>query len=150
SPQLPSPWKSSRLSPSRQFSRAGALIQRRLRLCSASKMRTEFYCAAPPPVPDWMRPLKCASLTAIFLLGLPACLQAFIGPGAGFAFVSSFLALFFALLLAVVYLLLWPIRFLFQLVIGRRSRRGSGKAKVKRMVIIGLDGFDPKLAARFM
>jgi len=32
---------------------------------------------------------------------------------------------------------------------GRRSR-GLRKARVKRLVIIGLDGFDPKLAAQFM
>src|SRR5215510_10945620 len=94
--------------------------------------------------------LMCVCAVGILLLSWPRPLLAYIGPGAGFVFVSSFLALFFALFLAVVYLLLWPIRFLFQLVIGRRSRRGSSKAKVKRMVIIGLDGFDPKLAAQFM
>jgi predicted AlkP superfamily phosphohydrolase/phosphomutase len=87
-------------------------------------------------------------LATLFLIW-PGCLQAYIGPGAGFVFVSSFLALFFALFLAGFYLLFWPVRFLFQIVMGRRSR-GSGKARVKRMVIIGLDGFDPKLAAQFM
>ena len=87
-------------------------------------------------------------LATLFLIW-PGCLQAYIGPGAGFVFVSSFLALFFALFLAGFYLLFWPVRFLFQIVRGRRSR-GSGKARVKRMVIIGLDGFDPKLAAQFM
>jgi predicted AlkP superfamily phosphohydrolase/phosphomutase len=96
-----------------------------------------------------MRLLTRATVASILLLGWPACLQAYIGPGAGFVFVSSFLALFFALFLAGVYLLFWPVRFLFQVVIGRRSR-GGRKARVKRMVIAGLDGFDPRLAAQFM
>src|SRR5262245_25095147 len=93
--------------------------------------------------------LSRAICLAVLFLIWPVSLQAYIGPGAGFVFVSSFLALFFALFLAAVYLLFWPVRFLFQIVMDRRSR-GSGKARVKRMVIIGLDGFDPKLAAQFM
>src|SRR5262249_10758779 len=55
-----------------------------------------------------------------------------------------------ALFLAVVYLLFRPLRFLLPLVIARRSRRGSSKAKANRMVIIWLDRFDPKLPAQFM
>ena len=96
-----------------------------------------------------MRFLSRAICLAALLLIWPASFQAYIGPGAGFVFVSSFLALFFALFLAGVYLLFWPIRFLIQVVMGRRSR-GSKNARVKRMVIIGLDGFDPHLAAQFM
>jgi len=112
-------------------------------------MCREFCCAAHPLALNSIKPLKCAGLTAICLLGLPGCLLAYIGPGAGFVFVSSFLALFFALFLAAVYLLFWPVRFLFHLVLGRRSHN-TGRAKVKRVVIVGLDGFDPKLAAQFM
>ena len=96
-----------------------------------------------------MRFLSRAICLAALLLIWPASFQAYIGPGAGFVFVSSFLALFFALFLAGVYLLFWPIRFLIQAVMGRRSR-GSKNARVKRMVIIGLDGFDPRLASQFM
>ena len=97
----------------------------------------------------FVRCLRRLALVAVLCLVWPGCLQAYIGPGAGFVFVSSFLALFFALFLAGVYLLFWPVRFLFQMVMGRRSR-SSKKARIKRMVIIGLDGFDPKLAAQFM
>ena len=96
-----------------------------------------------------MRFLSRAICLAVLFLTRPAPLQAYIGPGAGFVFVSSFLALFFALFLATVYLLFWPIRFLIQALMGRRSR-SSKNARVKRMVIIGLDGFDPRLASQFM
>jgi len=72
---------------------------------------------------------------------------AYIGPGAGFAFLGSFLTLLTSLALSVVSLLLWPFRMLWLLF---RSRKGLRKARVKKAVFLGLDGFDPGLTERFM
>src|SRR5579864_9231242 len=72
---------------------------------------------------------------------------AYIGPGAGFAFLGSFLTLLTSLALSVVSLLLWPFRMLWLLA---RSRQGFRKARVKKAIFLGLDGFDPGLAERFM
>jgi hypothetical protein len=72
---------------------------------------------------------------------------AYIGPGAGFAFLSSFFVLFTSLLLAVFFLLTWPIRALIRWV--RRSQAYS-TAMTERLVIVGLDGLDPDLCERLM
>jgi len=84
-------------------------------------------------------------LAGLLFLGLP--LSAYIGPGAGFAFLSSFFVLFLTFLLAVFSLLLWPFRALWKLIRGRKAFRGS---RVDRVVIVGLDGMAPELAEKFM
>lgn len=71
---------------------------------------------------------------------------AYIGPGAGFAAAGSLLVLLGTFALAFGIILIWPLK----AVVKVFSRRGGGKAKVKRLVIVGLDGFDPGLARRFM
>lgn len=73
--------------------------------------------------------------------------EAYVGPGAGFAFVSSFVLFFTAFVLAVVVFLTSPIRFLIRLV---RRRRRAGKSRCRRVVIVGLDGMSPVLADRMM
>jgi predicted AlkP superfamily phosphohydrolase/phosphomutase len=72
---------------------------------------------------------------------------AYIGPGAGFAFLGSFLTLLTSLVLSVASLLAWPFRMLWLLV---RRKQGHRKARVKKLIFLGLDGFDPGLAERFM
>ncbi|MBN2408421.1 MAG: alkaline phosphatase family protein [Candidatus Aminicenantes bacterium] len=84
-------------------------------------------------------------LTVFFFLSLP--LQAYIGPGAGFAFLSSFLVLFLTFFLAVFSFLSWPFRLLVRMIKGRRKLKG---ALVDKVVIIGLDGLEPTLAEKFM
>ncbi|MXZ35332.1 MAG: nucleotide pyrophosphatase [Acidobacteria bacterium] len=79
----------------------------------------------------------------------PLSLQAYIGPGAGFAFVSSFLVLLLAVLLAGFSLLSWPLRLLAGLFLKRKGR-GRQKTDFSRVVVVGLDGMDPKLAEGFM
>lgn len=74
-------------------------------------------------------------------------LQAYVGPGAGFAFLSSFLVLFLTFFLAIFTFLSWPFRFLFRLIKGQKAYK---KSLVDRVVIIGLDGMDPVLTERFM
>jgi len=84
-------------------------------------------------------------LGIVLACGLPA--YSYIGPGAGFAFLSSFLVLFLTFFLAVFSFLSWPFRLLVRLVKGRKALRG---ALVDRVVIIGLDGLEPTLAEKFM
>ena len=72
---------------------------------------------------------------------------AYIGPGAGFAFLGSFLILFVAILLALASVLTFPLRVVAALLF-RRKRTGQSQAK--RVVIVGLDGLDPGVATRMM
>lgn len=83
---------------------------------------------------------------ALFLL-LAAPAHAYIGPGAGVAVVGSFLVFFLAMLTAVLTLLTWPIRWVVRSVRGRRALR---KARIKRVVILGLDGMEPTLVEKYM
>ena len=62
---------------------------------------------------------------------------AYIGPGAGFAFLGSFLALFGSLFLSIVSLLAWPFRMLWR---QAARRQGFRHARVNKLVFLGLDG----------
>ncbi len=83
----------------------------------------------------------------LLLLGLAHPLDAYVGPGAGFAFLSSFLVLFLTFLLAVFSLLSWPFRFLFRLIKGQKAYK---KSLVDRLIIVGLDGMEPSLVEKFI
>lgn len=73
--------------------------------------------------------------------------EGYVGPGAGFAFFSAFLLVLVSSVLALFALLSWPLRWTVRaLVRGRRRRQG----RVKRVVVVGLDGLDPELLERFM
>jgi predicted AlkP superfamily phosphohydrolase/phosphomutase len=85
------------------------------------------------------------ALVAAALL-LPGSAQAYIGPGAGFALISSFGVLFVTAALAGVFLLIWPVRKL----IRTMRRRPRGKSWVRRLIVVGLDGQDPRLTDRFL
>ena len=86
-----------------------------------------------------------ARLTSLALAGgtlilLPAPGHAYVGPGAGFVFLSSFLAVAVALLLAVGVIVLGFLRLVASVLRGRRNTRPR-----KRVVILGFDGMDPNL-----
>ena len=83
--------------------------------------------------------LCAAAVAAVLLLFSPAA-NAYVGPGAGFAVLSSFLTLFLASLYSIFAFVTWPIR---QFIRFLRRRRAYGKARVKRVVILGFDGMDP-------
>ena len=84
-------------------------------------------------------------LIALLLVAPPPA-NAYVGPGAGFALLSSFLVLFTTTLAALASLLFWPFRLLW-----RRLRGGRPpQARIKRLVIVGLDGQDPMLTDQFM
>jgi predicted AlkP superfamily phosphohydrolase/phosphomutase len=93
------------------------------------------------------RLLRAAVLVTVVLLlsGTPA--EAYIGPGAGFAFVGSFFVLIAAFFLAFVKLLTAPFRALLRTV---RWRRALARSRVRQLVILGLDGQDPELTDRFL
>jgi predicted AlkP superfamily phosphohydrolase/phosphomutase len=89
---------------------------------------------------------KIGAVILLFLIsGLP--LAAYIGPGAGFAFLSSFLVLFLTFFLAIFSFLSWPFRFFFRLIRGKKAYK---KSQVDRVVILGLDGLAPELAEQYM
>ena len=85
-------------------------------------------------------------VVALVALALPATAEAYIGPGAGFALLSSFFVLFTTIVLAVASLLIWPFRALWRLL----TRRSRPKPWIKRLIVVGFDGQDPKLTERFM
>ncbi len=90
-------------------------------------------------------------------LGWPGCLaallvaagspaEAYIGPGAGFALVSSFAVMFVTIMMAFVAILIWPFRKTWRLYKGR----GGEKPWVRRMIVVGFDGQDPRITERLM
>jgi predicted AlkP superfamily phosphohydrolase/phosphomutase len=74
-------------------------------------------------------------------------LPAYIGPGAGFAFFGSLASLLISIAAGFISLALWPVRMLTGFV-----RRGFAfrRARVKKLIFLGLDGFDPRIAERLM
>jgi predicted AlkP superfamily phosphohydrolase/phosphomutase len=97
-----------------------------------------------PSLPARRRLLLLAMALVLFF---PLRSEAYAGPGAGFAVLSSFWTIFVAFLYSFYALLTWPIR---QLLRSFRRRKAYGKAQVKRVIIVGFDGMDPELARRFM
>jgi len=96
---------------------------------------------------DPRRPLRLAValIAALLLIDTPAL--AYIGPGAGFAFVGSFFVIFAAFFLAIWMLLTWPIRWVVRSIKWRKALR---RARVRQVVIVGLDGQDPELTDQFL
>ena len=82
-------------------------------------------------------------LSVPLLLAAPA--SAYIGPGAGFAAAGSVLILLGTFLMAFGIVLIWPLKAVVRVFV----HRGKTKPKVKRMIVVGLDGFDPGLARQF-
>jgi hypothetical protein len=72
---------------------------------------------------------------------------AYVGPGAGFAFLGSFLTLLLSLAASLASLLLWPFRMFLRLL---RRGRGMRAAHVKKAIFLGLDGLDPELTEKLM
>ena len=72
---------------------------------------------------------------------------AYIGPGAGFAFLGSFLTLLGGFFLSMVSLLTWPFRMLWRMIVVRQYFK---LAKIKKLIFLGLDGLDPTLTEKFM
>ena len=93
------------------------------------------------------RLIKLLITTAALVLALQEPVQAYIGPGAGFAVLSSFLVIFVAMISAFFVLLTWPIRWVIRSIRGRAAMK---RARVKRVVILGLDGMSPILTDKYL
>ena len=74
------------------------------------------------------------------MIALP---PAYVGPGAGFAFLGSFLALVLSVLAGLAAVLIWPFRSVWLLF---RRKRGA----VKKIIFLGFDGLDPRVTERLM
>ena len=72
---------------------------------------------------------------------------AYIGPGAGIAIVGSFLAIFLAMLSAFVAIVTWPVRAFWRML---RGRNALANARVRRVVVLGLDGLEPELTEQYL
>jgi predicted AlkP superfamily phosphohydrolase/phosphomutase len=90
--------------------------------------------------------LPVVSLVAGALLLSAAPAEAYIGPGAGFALLSSFLVVFTTILIVIASLLVWPFKMLWRAMTGVKPPRAS----ITRLIVVGLDGQDPALTDRFM
>ena len=92
--------------------------------------------------------MRCALLWMVaVVLAAAVEAQAYVGPGAGFAFLGSFLTLLAGFLLSAGSLLVWPFRMLWRTV---RRRQGYKNARIKKLIFLGLDGLDPALTERFL
>jgi len=77
----------------------------------------------------------------------PGQAHAYIGPGAGFAVAGSFLVMFAALVSALFLMLTWPVRYLVRAI---RFRKVFGRSRVKKVIVLGLDGLDYGLTSTWM
>jgi predicted AlkP superfamily phosphohydrolase/phosphomutase len=85
-------------------------------------------------------------LLVLGLMAFTAPADAYIGPGAGFAVATSFATILITMLVALFAVALWPFRTLRRYL----KRRKIGKPWIKRLIVLGLDGQDPRLTDRFM
>src|SRR5919204_5946932 len=81
-------------------------------------------------------------LLAGLMLAVPVPAEAYVGPGAGFALLSSFFVLFTTMVLALVAVISWPVRALLRMA---RHRRPAHAALARRVIILGFDGQDPQM-----
>lgn len=89
------------------------------------------------------------SHTAILfaVLAFPGAAMAYVGPGAGFALISSFLTIAVAFAAAFFAFLTLPVR---ATVRALRRRRSLEHARVHKTIVLGLDGLDPELCEAMM
>ena len=71
-------------------------------------------------------------LGAALVLAIAAPAEAYIGPGAGFALLSSFLVLFTTIVIAILSILFWPFRVLWRLARGKRFSPTSAPERTMR------------------
>src|SRR5215469_4637880 len=93
------------------------------------------------------RACTVAGIAILLVLFSPRTAHAYIGPGAGFTLAGSFFAVSLAVASAPLMLLTWPIRLLWRTVFRRRP---PVRSRVKRVVILGLDGLDYGLTAKLL
>jgi predicted AlkP superfamily phosphohydrolase/phosphomutase len=82
----------------------------------------------------------------MLLVAAPAPASAYIGPGAGFALVSSAFVLVTTLVAVLFTLLAWPFRAAWRAL----TLPPRPTPTIRRLIVVGLDGQDPALTDRFM
>jgi len=90
--------------------------------------------------------LAVAAVIVAAILIFPTPADAYIGPGAGFAVLGSFAVIFVTMILAGVSLLIWPFRMAWRAI----RRRTRSKPLVKRLIVVGFDGQEPRITERMM
>lgn len=90
---------------------------------------------------------QIALVAALAVVASPDTAMAYIGPGAGIALGTTLFAFFAAFFSGLAAFFLWPLRWGIRFV---RGRRALAKARIKRFVVLGLDGMEPTLAEKFM
>ncbi|MBA3270234.1 MAG: alkaline phosphatase family protein [Acidobacteria bacterium] len=93
-----------------------------------------------------IRHWRVAALVAFLVLTGTAPASAYIGPGAGFALMSSAFVLITTMLAVIVTVVAWPFRALWLALMHPRPP----KAAIARLIVVGLDGQDPALTDQFM
>jgi hypothetical protein len=81
------------------------------------------------------------------IVAWPAEAYAYIGPGAGMAFATAAFAMLVSVVVVMFGLLGYPIRLAWRLI---RRRRPEHSPRIRRAVVIGLDGLDPARVRAFM
>ncbi len=71
---------------------------------------------------------------------------AYIGPGAGFAVLGSGFVFVLTILMAIATIALWPLQWLWRRLSGKHM---SKHARARRVIILGLDGLEPKLVDKY-
>ncbi len=98
-----------------------------------------------PTARTFGRAALTASIT-VALAAVPVPLEAYIGPGAGFAVLGSFAVILVTMLLAGVSILAWPFRTLWRAL----RRRTRTRPLVQRLLFVGFDGQDAAITERMM
>lgn len=98
-----------------------------------------------PRFSHFARTVCLAVATLLFLAPDPA--YAYIGPGAGFAFLGSTFVVVLTVLMAMATIALWPLQFLWRKI---RGKGVSRKARTRRVVVVGLDGLEPSLVDKYI
>ncbi len=91
--------------------------------------------------------LRVGLAFAVLILLTARDAHAYIGPGAGMAFATAAFALVGSVFVVLFGLLAYPVRLVWRLA---RRRRRARPPRVRRAVVIGLDGLDPVQVDRFM
>ena len=90
--------------------------------------------------------LRRITFIAASLLAI-APLEAYVGPGAGFAFVGSLFSLLAAFAAGAFALLVLPFRMAWRAV---RGAQGYRKARIRKLIFLGLDGLEPDLVEKYL
>ncbi len=100
------------------------------------------------PAPALPRIVFLLSGGVFFGLMVPSQASAYIGPGAGFAFLGSFFIFFITFLISIAALFAWPVRYLLRLRQGKSTHIKN--PKIKKAIVVGFDGMEPTLVERYM